>query len=133
MAKKSYVKVTTSVKPTGNLRPKSTLNNDLKRGMENAVNASSKLTTDRSAEKNVPSFAFDGTLHLKCVGKMLDGQLTTTLSQLPQGGVFATGHLMVGTEVRNPAKINDDFDFVVDEILKQFKAKVIKQFESRVP
>ena len=133
MANKAYVEVTTSVKPTGNLKPKATVKNDLQTGMEKAVDASSKLTTNKASAKSPVSFEFDGALQLKCDGKILNGQLSTSLSQLPQGGMFAAGSLKVGTEVRNPAKIDEDIDFVVEEIVKEFKNKVVKQFESRVP
>ena len=111
---------------------KSTLPRLMKDKFERAINNSSKLTTKPPADKTAEGFYLDGNLSLKKTDKGIDGKMDMALASWPKKAIFGTATNKAFTDVPNPARIDGDVTALVDAIMDDVKAKVIKTLEGRV-
>jgi len=99
--------------------------------LERAIDRSSKLTTEPPADKKAEGFYLTGSLSLKKTDKGIEAKLSMPLATWPKKSIFGVASSQAIVEVTNPAKIDKDVDAVVDALLDDARAQVIKALEKR--
>jgi hypothetical protein len=129
-ATKTYVNISTiGVGETFDDKYKATLPAIMNSSLADGVNGSSKLTTDDAPK----GFYLGGSLTLKRTDTGISAVLTMQLGDWPSQSMWGFATPKGATEVRRPAKIDDDVDFLVKAVLAKALTTVLPQFESRVP
>jgi hypothetical protein len=129
---KKYVCIqNVGVKDAFDNKYKSTLPKIMTARIEKAINSSSKLTTKPPADKKAEGFYLDGSLSLRRTDKGIEAELKMALADWPKKSIFGVATSKASVEVGDPAKIDKDVDAVIDALLDDVQAKVIKELEKR--
>jgi hypothetical protein len=132
MPDKTYVCIVpVGVKDAFDNKYKSILPKRINEGLAKAVDRSSKLTTKPPADKKEEGFYLDGSLSLTRTDKGIEADLKMALASWPKKSIFGTASSKASTQVANPAKIDNDVNDVIDALVDEVQAKVIKEFEKR--
>jgi hypothetical protein len=133
MADKTYVCVDTiSIKDTFDSKYKSTLPKRIGTAFEKAIDRSSKLTTKPPSDKKAEGFYLTGTLSLKKTDKGVEAKLSMVLATWPKKSMFGAANREASTEVSNPDKIDKDVDAIIDALLDDAPAEVVKTLEKKL-